>query len=138
MKKILIGILAFLYLSTSVGATIHFHYCMGKLVAWGLTDNGSEDCTLCGMPKQHAREGCVIAMKGCCHDEQKQIKNEKDQKPSQVFPALVQPSPAVVILLHNIWQDKFINSDIAGQPPINGPPVSYTVPFFLRNCNFRI
>jgi hypothetical protein len=36
MKKFITAILAVLYLGTSSGATIHMHYCMGKLAEWGL------------------------------------------------------------------------------------------------------
>ncbi|HEY4206556.1 MAG TPA: hypothetical protein VGM31_07085, partial [Puia sp.] len=104
MKKVLVTILAFLYLSTSMGATVHLHYCMGKLVGWGLLDNGGKACLSCGMLKQAAGDGCMVAMKGCCHDEQKLIKNEKDQKPGQSSPELVKPVPVVLTLLFSIWQ----------------------------------
>ncbi len=52
MKKVLTTILAFVYLSTSMGATIHLHYCMGKLASWGLIDHESKNCTKCGMVKK--------------------------------------------------------------------------------------
>ncbi|MBK8522228.1 MAG: hypothetical protein IPL54_15650 [Chitinophagaceae bacterium] len=35
-EKFITAILAVLYLGTSSGATIHMHYCMGKLAEWGL------------------------------------------------------------------------------------------------------
>ncbi len=44
MKKVLTTILAFVYLSTSMGATIHLHYCMGKLASWSLIDHESKNC----------------------------------------------------------------------------------------------
>jgi hypothetical protein len=138
MKKILATILAILYLSTSMGATIHLHYCMGKLVAWGLLDSDNKDCVSCGMPKQQAADGCMVAMKGCCHDEHKQIKNEKDQKPGQSSPELTRAAPVAVILSYNLWQDSFISSLTVRQPAIHGPPPIDRVPVFLRNCNFRI
>ena len=34
MKKAIVSILAVLYLCSSAGATVHLHYCMGKLVNW--------------------------------------------------------------------------------------------------------
>ncbi|HVU58477.1 MAG TPA: hypothetical protein VHD83_25625 [Puia sp.] len=138
MKKTLATILAIIYLSTSMGATIHLHYCMGKLVAWGLMDTDNKDCISCGMPKQPAGEGCMVAMKGCCHDEHKQIKNDKDQKPGQGSPELIKLLPAAVTPSYSLWQAPFVNSLIVGQPAINGPPLTNEVPVFLRNCNFRI
>jgi hypothetical protein len=90
------------------------------------------------MPKQPAGEGCRIAMKGCCHDEHKQIKNEKDQKPGQSSPELIKLAPAAVPLSYNLWQDHFVHSLMAGEPAINGPPPSGSIPVFLRICSFRI
>jgi hypothetical protein len=50
MKKALATILAVIYLSTSIGATVHFHYCMGKLASWGLTDQHSSAVKLYTCP----------------------------------------------------------------------------------------
>ena len=37
MKKLLITILALVYLTVSSGATVNLHYCMGKLMSWDLS-----------------------------------------------------------------------------------------------------
>ena len=84
MKKVLATILAFVYLSTSMGATIHLHYCMGKLASWGLIDHDSKNCTKCGMVKKTPGSHFMAAKMDCCRDEHKQIKTDKDQK---LFPA---------------------------------------------------
>jgi len=138
MKKALATILAIIYLSTSMGATIHLHYCMGKLVAWGLLDRDNKDCVSCGMPKQQASEGCMVAMKGCCHDEHKQIKNEKDQKADQASLEYAKIFTPVAILSYNTWTDPFVASPVQTLPVIKGPPLITDIPVFLRNCNFRI
>jgi hypothetical protein len=52
MKKLFVAILAILYLSTSTGATLHVHYCMGRLAGWGLGHNNSKTCGKCGMEKR--------------------------------------------------------------------------------------
>ena len=49
MKKVLAIILAFVYLTSSMGATVHLHYCMGKLASWSLIDHESKNCAECGM-----------------------------------------------------------------------------------------
>ena len=87
MKKLLTTILAFVYLSTSMGATIHLHYCMGKLASWGLIDHESKNCAQCGMIKKNSATECMAAKMDCCRDENKQIKTDKDQKlfPSEIF-----------------------------------------------------
>ena len=61
MKKFLTSILAFLYLSTSMGATIHLHYCMGKLASWGLIDHERKNCAQCGMIKKTSASQNVAA-----------------------------------------------------------------------------
>jgi hypothetical protein len=79
MKKLLSAMLALLYLGTSVGATVELHYCMGRLVEWSLWHKDNSICSNCGMEKKHE------LTKGCCKDEYKQIKIDKDQKLSRNF-----------------------------------------------------
>ncbi len=74
MKKFISVILAILYFGTSSGATIHLHYCMGKLVDWGLSHSKSTTCPRCGMEKKDN------ATKGCCKDELKLLKVDSAQK----------------------------------------------------------
>lgn len=74
MKKILVFILAIIYISTSAGAMVHMHYCMGKVVGISLWQNDEQTCTSCGMSK--AKTG----LKKCCHDDSKQVKIQSDQK----------------------------------------------------------
>ncbi len=74
MKKFITAILAVLYLGTSSGATIHMHYCMGKLADWGLSKNKSKTCPKCGMEKSHKSDN------GCCKDEHKFLKDDSAQK----------------------------------------------------------
>lgn len=137
MKKIIASILAVLYLSTSMGATVHLHYCMDKLVGWSLLDHGSRDCSSCGMPKLRPEEGCMVKMKGCCHDEHKQFKSEKDQQTSQLFFEFTKLTPVIADLSY-MEQGPSIRSLLAQQPAVNGPPLLTHLPLFLRNCNFRI
>ncbi len=85
MKKVLVSILAIIYLSTSMGATVHLHYCMGRLVSWGLADRSGENCDFCGMQKMGPSGQCGVGMKDCCHEESRQIRNDKDQKTGQEF-----------------------------------------------------
>lgn len=74
MKKIIVAILALLYITTSTGATIHMHYCMGELADWGIGHNDSKTCGKCGMDKSDEKDN------GCCKDEQKQVKLETDHQ----------------------------------------------------------
>src|SRR4030095_5424439 len=74
MKRVVIAILASLYLTTSIGITLHYHYCMGKLVRWELRDEKKSTCNKCGMLLTTGSGD-----KRCCKDEYKQLKIDSDQ-----------------------------------------------------------
>ena len=73
MKKLIVSILAFLYITSSCEATVYLHYCMGKQVSFSFLPEDSKNCHRCGMKK--SGKGM-----GCCKDEQKLIKSDKNQK----------------------------------------------------------
>jgi len=138
MKKVLATILAFVYLSTSMGATIHLHYCMGKLASWGLIDHESKNCAQCGMVKKTSSSQCMAAKMDCCKDEHKQIKTDKDQKlfPSEFFKC---NSLSQAITLHeSAISGVKILSPAAEHPNTNGPPLSGKQPLFIIYRNFRL
>lgn len=131
MKKFVVTILAFLYLSASVGATVHFHYCMDKLVEWGLEHNNEKICNECGMDKSQEKND------GCCKDEHKQVKLENDHKGAisfQLAEALsIALPPQEFELLH------ISLPSITEQNPLShAPPRSSTIAAYIRNCVFRI
>ena len=138
MKKVLATILAFLYLSTTMGATVHLHYCMGKLASWGLFDHGSKDCSFCGMPKKAIGKHCITAKKACCKDEHKQINTDKYQKVAQSGYELLKVYPHALALYNTTQADYFISSFEIEFPTANAPPLTGKVPAFVLNCNFRI
>ena len=137
MKKVFASILAVLYLSTSMGATVHLHYCMGRLVEWGLVDHESRACISCGMAKDAPMAGCSVGMKNCCHDEHKHFQGDRAQKPVQAWVEW-NLAPALVPLPVSGWKVPVVIAPAIGQPVANGPPLVGGVPVFLRNCNFRI
>jgi hypothetical protein len=139
MKKALASILAIIYLSTSMGATVHLHYCMGKLVGWGLMDQGNKNCHFCGMPKARPDPSnrCTADAKGCCHDVHKHFRNGSDQKACE--PSLVFHSCTPALPDHsNIMQYAAANAPLFDRPVINGPPGLSRISIFLRDRNFRI
>jgi len=138
MKKVLATILAFVYLSTSMGATIHLHYCMGKLASWGLIDHESKNCPQCGMAKKTSASGCMAAKMDCCRDEHKQIKTDKDQKlfPSEFFKY---SNLTQAITLHELAiSDIKTFSPTIAYPNSNAPPILGNLPLFVLFRNFRL
>jgi hypothetical protein len=138
MKKVLVSILAIVYIFTSMAATVQFHYCMGHLVSWGLADRSEKSCDFCGMQKMGSSGDCVVGMKNCCHEESKQIKNDKDQKTGQEFFQMIKAAPAVADLPQPVWVNAVVLSPALSRPVSHGPPLTASVPVFLRNCSFRI
>jgi len=132
MKKFIVAILAILYISTSTGATLHLHYCMGKLVEWGFLHNKEEKCSKCGMKKSGKSD------KGCCRDEHKQIKLEKDQKtPESAFQMMQVLSLAVPVSIIEMPLQNF-SSVPAVNPISHSPPRSCGIAVYIRNCVFLI
>jgi hypothetical protein len=137
MKRILAAILAFLYLSTSLGATVHLHYCMGKLVSWGLVNHENKDSGICGMPEKAADKTCVIAKLGCCRDEHKQVKTDGDQK---IFSTDLQflKNIQTAAIDQPALPDLYASSLVFTCSKINAPPLVVRDGLFLLHRNFRI
>lgn len=129
MKKVAIAILAFLYISTSIGATIHLHYCMGDLVNWNLQHDPGDKCSYCGMKLDHKPQN-----NGCCKDEYKQIKNKKDQKLSQT--CVIQPV-CIVSLTFQSELSAPLTAIKETNPVSNAPPRS-RLALYIRHCIFLI
>lgn len=130
MKKFIVSILAIVYISTSAGATVYLHYCMGKLESWGLSAKNDAKCSSCGMHK--------TGHKGCCHDEQKQVKIEKDQKVNEpAFQFLVIPAHAIITSVPN-WSVIYLSTPVIKSQNANAPPRSGSLSAYILNRNFRI
>lgn len=131
LKKAVILILSFVYLTSTVGATVHLHYCMDKLVGWGLFSHEEEQgCSNCGMQKKEANK--------CCKDEHKQVKLKVDQKTPQAVKILLQPVSIAPFVLADFPQNDLLSSSKNLHPASHAPPFRDGVPVFLRNCVFLI
>jgi hypothetical protein len=141
MKKFLATILAVIYLSTSMGATLHLHYCMDKLVAWsfGKEETNKKSCPYCGMAKAtNTDKHCGKEIKGCCKDEQKQLKIEKDQKVSET--GFDFNKPIFQSTIHSALEINtvYVLSPFLEYPLTHAPPRTQNVSLFVLNCVFRI
>jgi hypothetical protein len=140
MKKFLATILALVYLATSVGATVHMHYCMDKLVSWSLDTKttNKKSCPYCGMNKSTTDKHCGKESKGCCKDDQKQVKVDNDQKMTEfsVQLAKIYPEPITRAFSDRLFTYTFSLTET--YPVVNAPPQIKLLPLFVRNCVFRI
>ena len=126
MKKLFTLLLAVVYLGSSVGATLHVHYCMDKLVNWTLNDEGDK-CKNCGMEKDG----------GCCRDENKLIKSSSDQSITgaiQIFSGST-ADPSIPFINKNEY---CLPSFVSEYPANYIPPIRSGTDILIRNCMFRV
>ncbi len=132
MKKFITAILAILYLGTSSGATVHLHYCMGKLLNWDLNPIESKACPKCLMEKSSKNSD------GCCKDEHKFFKNDNDHKANETIYQFGQLS--VITLPVSFIEIPSVNyvSLAEANPVSHAPPRLHGISVYILNCNFRI
>lgn len=128
MRKISTLILICLYTMGAVGAPIQLHYCMGKLVGFGISREASKKCSTCGMDKKKSH--------GCCKDETKQLHLEQDQQRSAKILEIT--NLPVSLPAYVISADLFLPSSSTLTPVSHAPPERPVTGVFLLNCNFRI
>lgn len=132
MKRFIIFVLAVLYLGLSTGATVHMHYCMGKLVGSSLWHNEKSDlCSNCGMKKSTSKNKC-------CKDEHKAVKIIQDQKVADDVYHSIQLESTEFVLNHFMIREPFVSSIIEEHYYSNAPLLNYQIPIYIRNCVFRI
>ena len=130
-KKLFVTFLAVMYLGVSSGATLHFQYCMGRLVRVSLWHDEDKQCHTCGMKRQ------IEQSKKCCTDKHQVLKSADantvnySQVSFDVFPAL----PAMPVL--ELFQLPITRNNTP-YAVYNDPPWDSGVALFLRNCTFRI
>ncbi|UAY51362.1 HYC_CC_PP family protein [Ferruginibacter albus] len=129
MRKVIIGILAFLYLGISSGIAMDLHYCMGKLIRVELHEtHDSKNCDHCGMK----------AKKGCCGDDHKFYKltdSHKDVSNDIDF------SKIVIAFIHSnyaVYNTLLPSKDSYNNISNHSPPDCNTVSLCILNCVFRI
>lgn len=131
IKKLSILLLLVLYLGVSTGATLHFQYCMGRLVKVSIAQHHDLKCHKCGMAKKAASK------KKCCSDQHQQLKTDQS---SQLVKATLNFSAPVVVVSHTGYLNNQVYKYTAPAPhPVSqAPPYTTAVPAFIRNCTFRI
>ena len=129
MKKIIVCILAFLYLGVSSGIAMEIHYCMGKKAGVDFYKGDNDKCGKCGMKEK--KSGC------CCNDEHKFYKLNDSHK--NVSNDLNFETPvAFTDIPFSIYQFHLTDDPAASELNNHSPPV-YTGPSAcIMNCIFRL
>jgi hypothetical protein len=130
VKKFLAAILCVVYATASSGATLNFHYCMGKFIGMDVTAPTSAKCSKCGMTKENK--------KGCCNDKHATFSLQKDQLASHIN----NPSNNFFVYLHqpilSSESSFLIFSADNNTSPTHSPPLIQPVSAFILHCVFRI
>lgn len=129
MKKFLAFILTIFYLASTTGATVHMHYCMGKMVDKSFWHNDDKECSKCGMEKT-GKDG-----NGCCNDEEKQFKIDNEHKIIESSFPVLQLDDAISSLYFEKPQTFHFTSLTEEHPASNAPP---GIPIYIRINVFRI
>jgi hypothetical protein len=131
MRKLIATIVAFYFIFSATGINVHMHYCMDELDSWGLVNDSSATCSVCGMKKSETGSGC-------CKDESVFLKNTSDQQSTgmsvelpQIFNSVTTaPSENIVVVYISTFTNK--NFGYLFKVRSNIPPV------YLFNCVFLI
>jgi hypothetical protein len=76
-EKIIVFIVLCIYGFSSIGATVHYHYCMNEFEGWSLLENKDNKCGKCGMKESSKKNGC-------CKDEQQEFKLKTDHQKASI------------------------------------------------------
>jgi hypothetical protein len=127
MKRIFVSLLAFLYLTSSCEATVYLHYCMGKPAGFSFLAERSAKCHRCGMKKS-------TGGMGCCKDEQKILKSDKNQKLTDL--SVSNPKQKKFIIVSGGYHPYKASAATFGfniYSSGHGPPGVNPVPIYLLN-----
>ena len=128
MKKIIVAILAVLYMGISSGIAMDIHYCMGKETGvefYGNDDHGK--CDKCGMKDK----------KGCCGEEHKFYKLSDSHK--SVSNDIKYTTPAVTVITSLYFYTTYFPVAISTTAASNYSPPDYARPSYcILNSIFRL
>ena len=148
MAKVLTIWLMLVYAFSATGATVHLHYCCGKLQHLTMEkEPTSGDCTLClnhheskDYPGCDNSQRCTADVQAHSHCQDIQIDAQKttgDHLPSSDKNLLkIQSLELLVFTLIRI-ADFPLGSHHTAETAI-APPLAGTTPLFIRHCTYRI
>lgn len=150
MVKVLTIWLMLVYAFSATGATVHLHYCCGKLQHLTMEKertSGHDDCTLClnhheskDHPACDDSRHCAADVQSHDHCQDIQIDAQKttgDHLPSNDKNLLkIQSLELLVFTLIRI-ADFPLGSHHTAETTIT-PPLAGTTPLFIRHCTYRI
>lgn len=121
MKKFLVTILAFVYLTSTVGAMVRLDCCLEKLVNFSLDASSKGN-----QPGEET--------KGDCKDDHKQAKLGHEQKRSDSQIRIAKIFPAAITTGFPEYSFHAVSSLTEAYPVNQAPPKQAKIPLFILNC----
>ena len=126
MKKIVVIILLLVYGLSSSGATIHLHFCCGKLDDISFSSISPKSCSI-----------KTSSSKDCCNSKHVELKVKADQEPVIKWLAAFKAFTKFLYPANYMGLAPVVK--ISFNEFANGPPVeALTVPLFIQYCVYRI
>ena len=130
MKKLVAIFLLLIYGITTVGATVHMHYCMNKLVGSSLYQGKDANCGKCGMKKS--------ATKGCCKDEDTFIQLKKEHNQISDAVCFLGYNCQVVLTPIFFYNQCINNLTTSAVYTFHSPPNKQEQKLYILHCIYRI
>ena len=117
MKKFLVTILALVYLTSTVGATLRLDCCMENLVSFAGDNKESKECS---------------------KDDHKKSTLAHEQKRYNAPIRIAPMASASIDPSYPGYSFHYVSSLTEAYPVNNAPPQQSTIPLFIFNCIYRI
>jgi hypothetical protein len=124
MKKFLVTILALVYLTSTVGATLRLDCCLENLVTLSQGANLHDDTS-----SKEIKD---------CNNEHKQAKLGHEQKHSDSHIRIAKSYPATITTRFPAYSFQIIASLTEAYPVNHAPPQQAATPLFILHCVHRI
>ncbi len=130
MKKLVAIFFLIIYSLTTVGATIHSHYCMGEYMGSSIYHSSNNKCEKCGMTKAKS--------KGCCQDEHKYVSLKREHNQTKASVEIPNFFAEVTIPVFISYDFVTVSHNIETATIIHPPPPIHKQRLHLLNCVFLI
>ena len=129
MKRFVVLLSLIIYCFTTIGATLHFHYCMEKLVDTKLWQSNDEKCSNCGMTDKK---------EGCCKTDTQYVKLTINQK--VLVPIIISNLQGFIIsnFSNYFYSTKYFKTLKTCFSTNYDPPNTYNTKLILIICAFLI
>ena len=151
MVRVLTIGLMLIYAFSATGATVHLHYCCGKLQEMAMENEPRsvmDDCTLCQQHEENRSNECHTDDLPQCSDDMatqdhcKDVQLDAQKSTGDHLPG----SEKSLLKIQSLELLAFTLTYVAGFQPYsytiaeatNSPPPSGTTPLFIQHCTYRI